>query len=159
MVIPPPRSWADIFIDDIPFNLKLTSCESSDNAFNRQAILYTITGEKPAKKSLNWKDMFNHLTTTPWKTARNKRTEYHYIAVNKNTGEALVKSILDIHGYVVNANLSNVLQINWKNEFLHRDHAIRDEDFETRGRELLRTLQEAIRRAQASFLDFLNADF
>jgi hypothetical protein len=159
VVIPPARTWADIFIDDIPFNLKLSACESADNAFNRQAILFTLTGKKHGRTNLNFKDMWEHLTTVPWKAVRDKRTEYHYIAVNKQTGEALVKSILDIHTYVINAALSNVLQINWKNEFLHRDHAIADADFTEQGRKLVRACQEAVRRALANLTDFANAGF
>ena len=157
--IPKERHWADVFIDGIPFNLKLSSCSSSDNAFNRQAVLFTLTGVLFDKSNLNFKDMFDHLTTVPWKTVRDKKTEYHYIAVNKKTGDAVVKSILDIHTYVPNAALSNVLQINWKNEFLHRDHAIADEDFTQQGRKLVRTLQEAVRRALSNLMDFANADF
>jgi hypothetical protein len=156
--IAPPRHWADVTINGIPFNLKLTSCSSADNSLNKRAIVFTLTG-KSVKDDMNFKDILAHLEPSLWKPVRNKATEYHYIVVNKATGDALVKSILDIHTYVPNAALSNVLQINWKNEFLNRDHFIRDEEFHEQGRKLLRTLQTAIRRAVANLTDFANAEF
>ncbi len=84
------RHWYDVRINDIPINLKLTT-GGTDNAFNKVALIYTITGVEPAKRNMNFNELWAHLKhkATPKKRTRDRQTEYHYLVVDKSTGRTL----------------------------------------------------------------------
>jgi hypothetical protein len=154
--ISPPRYWHDVLIDGIPFNLKLTECASADNIFDKVAIHYTITGQVLTKKNMNFDAWWSGLVTTAKKAARDPSTEYHFIVVNKSTGAALVKSIIDIHSY--KKNPCNILQISWANEFANAGYEVAVADYREKVRELLGTIQASLLQRRASEDEFCKAD-
>jgi hypothetical protein len=54
------RFWYDIRIQNIPINLKLTS-GGTDNAFNKKAILYSLSGEEIFSASMSVNEFFDML--------------------------------------------------------------------------------------------------
>lgn len=118
---PVERWWWDFRVNNIPFNLKI-STGGTDNAFNKVAIIYTITGKEVVKRNMNFNLFFKLIQDIPKKIERDEMTEYHYLVVNKNDGRVLLKSILDI--YEFKSNPCNYLQINWANEFKHMDYML-----------------------------------
>ena len=152
---PVERWWWDFRVNEIPFNLKITN-GGTDNAFSKVAIIYTITGKEVEKKNMNFNKFFNVLKKYPRKNDRNQMTEYHYLVVNKNDGNVLLKSILDIHTF--KSNPCNVLQINWSNEFKYIDFVIPDVNFKEKILQLIKTIQSSIKQEIASKIDFANAN-
>jgi len=142
--IPPDRYWYDVRIDGIPFNLKLTTAVSSDNAFNKVSIIYTLCGLESTKKNMNFNEWWSAIKTLGRKTARARMTEYHFIVVDKRTGKFLVRSLVDIHTYTKNP--CNILQINWKNEFDHPDHDVGDDfaAYTAKINSLLKTVRDSL---------------
>ena len=151
--IPKDRYWYDLRIESIPINLKITT-GGTDNAFNKVAILYTLTGKEVETKNMNYNKFYKFYKDNPKKTVRDLLTEYHYLVVEKKTGDILLKSILDIHTYKTNP--CNILQINWANEF--KECAYCTEDFVQKGKSLLSTAQTSLRQSMASMKDFLDAE-
>jgi hypothetical protein len=152
---PVERWWWDFRINGIPFNLKLTT-GGTDNAFNKVAIIYSITGKEMEKRNMNFNQFFRILKESPKKEVRDHMTEYHYLVVNKENGKTLLKSILDIHTF--KSNPCNDLQINWSNEFNNTEYKIADENFKEKVQQLLKTIQTSIKQAVASMSDFANAN-
>lgn len=153
--IPKERYWYDIRINHIPINLKITS-GGTDNAFNKVAILYTITGVEVEKRNMNYNEWFRLLRTYAMKTVRDRSTEYHYLVVDKSSNQILLKSILDIHSY--KSNPCNDLQINWTNEFKNIDYKTIDEEYKNKVVQLLKTIQTSVRQAIAGMKDFAEVD-
>lgn len=152
---PKARHWYDVRINGIPINLKLT-CGGTDNAFNKAAIVYSVSGEEIVKKNMNFNKWFDHLKSVTKKVARDRTSEYHYLVLNKDSGELLFKSIFDIHTY--KSNPCNDMQINWAQEFLHLDYKTTDEDYRNKVRELLKTVQQSVKQLISSMSDFAEAD-
>lgn len=152
---PKARFWYDIRINQIPINLKLTT-GGTDNAFNKVAIAYSMSGEEIQKKSMNFNTWFQYLKSLAKKELRDKSTEYHYLVLNKNTGSLLFKSIFDIHSY--KSNPCNDMQISWSQEFLNLDYNISDEEYKPKVRELLKTVQKSVTQLIASMSEFAEAD-
>lgn len=152
---PPDRFWYDIRIGGIPINLKLTT-GGTDNAFNKVAICYTLVGHAPDKRNMNFNQWYALLRESVRKETRDQATEYHYLAVDKATGNILFKSIMDIHTYKTNP--CNDLQINWRHEFNCIDHITPVEAYGAKVRELLKAIQSSIRQAIASMQAFASAD-
>ena len=158
--ISPPRASCDIMVNTIRINLKLTDCKSSDNSMNKPSIFYSITGLTNYPYSSNWNDFFERIREAKManqiKKNRDKPTEYHYLVKNKLTGDVLFKPIFDIHTYV--SNPSNDLQINWKNEFIHADYGISDEQYIKKVEELLLCIQKSVRESIERSKRFAEAD-
>ena len=171
---PVERWWWDFRVNNIPFNLKI-STGGTDNAFNKVAIIYTITGKEVVKRNMNFNLFFKLLQEMPKKTERDEMTEYHYLVVNKNDGRVLLKSILDI--YEFKSNPCNYLQINWANEFKHmnymssnislEDNQQEDDEsnqnkndmyFKEKIRILIKTIQTSIKKSIESMNLFANAN-
>lgn len=152
---PKERWWYDVRINQIPINLKLTT-GCTDNAFNKVAIMYTLTGNENAKKNMNYDAWYVALKSATRKQVRDPATEYHYLAVNKKNGDVLLKSILDIHTYKTNP--CNILQINWTGEFKNREFAILDQNFREKECELLKAIQKSIIQSIQSMTLFANAN-
>jgi hypothetical protein len=152
---PSDRWWWDFRVNDIPINLKLTT-GGTDNAFNKVAIIYTISGSEVKKKNMNYNQFFTEIKKCSKKTERNHMTEYHYLVVNKNTGKILLKSILDIHTYKTNP--CNDLQINWSNEFINIDFTTPDLSFKEKIKELLKTIQNSVKQAIAGMKEFADTN-
>jgi hypothetical protein len=153
VVQPQARYWYDIMINGIPINLKLTT-GSSDNAFNKQAIVYTLTGSEPEKKNMNFNEFWSVLKAGTRKQSRQHESEYHYLVVDKNSGKFLLKSIMDIHSYKTNP--CNILQINWNNEFAHIDYTCAD--YAKKSTELLLAIQTSIKQDIAGKTQFAEAN-
>ena len=153
--IPKDRYWYDIRINGIPINLKITS-GGTDNAFNKVAIIYTICGVESDKKNMNYNQWFKIIQDAPKKTQRDKMTEYHYLVVHKDTGQILLKSILDIQCYKTNP--CNILQINWNNEFKYVDSYIPDHMFRQKNRAILQTVQTSLKQFIGSMDEFCETD-
>jgi len=154
--VPKDRHWYDIRINSIPINVKITK-GGTDNAFNKVAFLYTLTGVEVKKKNMNMNKWFEHIQTIPHKTARDRQTEYHYLVVDKETGTVLLKSILDIHTY--KSNPANIFQINWKKEFKNIDYVTPADKYRAALLEMFGTVQKSIRQAMAGMDKFAGADF
>tara|TARA_B100001094_G_scaffold299129_1_gene323570 strand:+ start:722 stop:1363 length:642 start_codon:yes stop_codon:yes gene_type:complete len=119
--IKPPRSWCDFMVDEQPFNLKITEGKSADNAMNKLAIVYTLTGSfDGVRNTMNMNEMFQTIKNKGIKKERDKNSEYIYLVINKNSRDFICKSILDLKEYKTNP--SNILQINWKNEFENKNY-------------------------------------
>lgn len=153
--IPASRYWYDVRINAIPFNLKLTT-GGTDNAFNKTALYYTITGNVCPKKNMNFGEWYALVKAADKKKERDRQTEYHYLVVEKETKAILVKSILDIHTY--KSNPCNDLQINWNNEFKNKEYVTSDADYKSKVSTLLKTVQTSIRQAVESMRLFAEAD-
>lgn len=152
---PKARHWYDVRINGVPINLKLTT-GGTDNAFNKVAIVYSISGEEIVKKNMNFNRWFEYLKGVGKKVTRDRASEYHYLVLNKESGELLFKSIFDIHSY--KSNPCNDMQINWTQEFLHLDHMTSDEDYKNKVRELLKTVQKSVKQLISSMSEFSEAD-
>lgn len=152
---PVERWWWDFRVNRIPFNLKLTT-GGTDNAFNKVAILYTVSGTEVTKRNMNFNMFFKTLKECPKKATRDPMTEYHYLVVNKNDGRILLKSILDIHSF--KSNPCNDLQINWASEFKNINFRIVDSDFKQKIQELIKTVQTSIIQAIAGMSEFASAN-
>jgi hypothetical protein len=153
--IPKDRFWYDIRINEIPLNLKLTT-GGTDNAFNKEAIIYTLSGVGVDKKNMNFCIFWDKCMNCQKKDVRDKSTEYHYLVVNKITGKILIKSILDIHTFKTNP--CNIMQINWKNEFNHIDYEISDDDFKEKIKQILKTIQTSVKQYISSTQKFADAN-
>jgi hypothetical protein len=154
------RHWYDIRINGIPINLKIIKItkSSSCNAFQKVAFIYTLTGVEVEHKNMNMNKWFEHIQTMPHKKMRDRKTEYHYLAVDKDTGTVLLKSILDIRAYNSNPVLSNIFQINWKKEFKNIDYVTPEDKYRASLLELFGTVQKSIRQAIAGIDKFAAAD-
>jgi hypothetical protein len=150
---PKDRAWYDIRIQGIPINLKL-STGGTDNAFNKTAVIFTLTGKELTKKNINFNKWFNELRSIERKTIRDKNTEYHYLVVDKETHKVLLKSILDIHTYKTNP--CNILQINWDNEFKNIEYFC--ENFIEKTMQLMKTIQSSLKQQMDSMKEFCEAD-
>jgi hypothetical protein len=154
IVRPKERFWYDIEINSIPINLKLTTGKT-DNAFNKRSIVASISCSGASiTQNTNFNTLYDALKKCEKANERNPFTEYHYLAVHKNTGTILLKSILDIHTY--KSNPSNILQINWDNEFKHIDYEC--EDFKEKRKELLKTIQTSLKKQYENSKMFIEAD-
>jgi len=153
--IPADRYWYDVMINNLPINLKLTT-GGTDNVFNKVAILYTISGEVVKKRNMNFNAWYSELNSCTKKTARDRMTEYHYLVVEKTSGKFLLKSILDIHTFKTNP--CNILQINWANEFLYKEHTTADLDFKQTIQHILKKVQASIQQCIAGMKEFAEAD-
>ena len=149
------RFWYDIRINTIPINLKLTT-GGTDNAFNKVACIYTISGEEGTLRSMNYNQLYSSLKAGSKKSERDYMTEYHYLVIDKESGSVLFKSILDIHTYKTNP--CNILQINWKNEFKNIEHMTPVDKYKKKIQELLKTIQASLRQFNESMKEFLEAD-
>jgi hypothetical protein len=152
--IPKERYWYDVLINNIPINLKLTT-GGTDNAFNKTAIVFTISGQILEKRNMNFNQWYYIVKSCPKKEKRDHKTEYHYLVVNKDSGKVMLKSILDIHTY--KSNPCNDLQINWANEFKHIDHYTPDALFTEKIKELLTTVQTSVKQAISGMNEFASA--
>jgi hypothetical protein len=152
---PRERFWWDFRVNKIPFNLKLTT-GGTDNAFNKVAIIYSISGIEIKNKNMNYNKFFKILKEYPKKDTRDRMTEYHYLVINKTNGKVLLKSIFDIHSY--KSNPSNDLQIDWSNEFKYIDFVIPDANVKEKIQQLIKTIQISVRKAIEGMIEFSNAD-
>jgi hypothetical protein len=152
---PRERFWWDFRVNKIPFNLKLTT-GGTDNAFNKVAIIYSISGIEIKNKNMNYNKFFKILKEYPKKDTRDRMTEYHYLVINKTNGKVLLKSIFDIHSY--KSNPSNDLQIDWSNEFNNIDFVIPDANVKEKIQQLIKTIQISVRKAIEGMIEFSNAD-
>lgn len=151
---PKARVWYDIMINGIPINLKLTTGKA-DNAFNKKGVEATLAGGPDIMTNQN--THFNQLYSNLKKHAskeRNLQTEYHYLVVNKITGDILFKPLLDIHTYKTNP--SNIMQIDWKNEF--SQIAYKATEHKAKIRELLKVIQSSLKQWYDRSKVFINAD-
>ena len=112
-----PRDSCDITINGIRINLKLTDCKTADNSVSKYSIYNSITGRSDYPSQSNWNQFLDRIIIAKEKKyikmKRDNKTEYHYLVKNKINGNVLLKSIFDIHTYIINP--SNDLQINWRN--------------------------------------------
>ena len=154
IIRPRARHWYDISIGGIPINLKITN-GGTDNAFNKTAIIYSITGTE-VKENMNLNKMRHHLITIPWKSKRELQSEYHYLVLHKTTGQFIIKPIFDIHTF--KPNPCNDLQINWTNEFKFDKYSIDDFSWRTKAIELLEVVQISTQRAIATMNEFAQMD-
>ena len=152
---PRERHWWDFRVNKIPFNLKLTT-GGTDNAFNKVAIIYSISGIEIKNKNMNYNKFFKILKEYPKKDTRDRMTEYHYLVINKTNANVLLKSIFDIHSY--KSNPSNDLQIDWSNEFKNIDFVIPDANIKEKIQQLIKTIQISVQKAIAGMIEFANAD-
>ncbi len=151
--IAPPRFWYDIMINGIAINLKLSS-GGTDNAFNKVSIIYTITGNINKNKNINFNQFWKAIESYDKERAREPEKEYHYLVIDKQTGSVLLKSILDIQTY--KSNPCNIMQINWNKELQNIEY--RCESHHEKIKDLLRTIQRAVRESIASMKELAEAD-
>ncbi len=153
--IPPPRSWFDIKIDGLFFNIKITSGKCGDNAYNKKAVLYTLTGDDSCPNVMNHNEFFQFLSSKELKKTRDYRSEYHYIVLFKDSpGKYLVKSIIDIHKYIPNA--SNNIQINWSKEYSQQHYETTQEKYQEKVISLLESIQDSLKKRNEE--QFINAN-
>jgi hypothetical protein len=117
------RSFADLFILDdngewCPTNIKTTSCKCSDNAFNKLSFLWAFTDYDDFQRSKISDKKFIDAILDKKTTSAPKR-KYYYLAIDKNnpSKNILIRDLLKINNFVMNANPNNILQIDWKYEF------------------------------------------
>jgi hypothetical protein len=152
--IPKDRNWFDILIGGIPINIKITT-GGPDNAFNKVAVIYTLTDQQPEQKNMNFNQFYRYLLENPWKRERNPMKEYHYLVFDKNSGNFIFRSILDIEA--MQSNPSNILQINWKAEF-QRGEVAESSDPLQAGTRILQICQTSLKKALIGSEEFIKAD-
>lgn len=160
IIISPPRAACDIMVNSIRINLKMTECKWGDDAMNKPSIYYSITGNTDYPYSSTWNEFLFRLEEArdknQIKKTREKTTEYHYLVKNKLTGDVLLKPIFDIHSYI--SNPSNILQVNWKNEFAHYDYSIKDEEYIPKVESLLCCIQKSVKEMITRSSKFAESD-
>jgi hypothetical protein len=147
------RSWYDFSVNDLKINLKITD-GNTDNIFNKNSIIYTLTG-KVYGKNMNWKKFTKLIDNNDFKDKRNPITEYHYLVVFKNNEDILLKSLLDLKKY--KKNPSNILQVNWNYEY--KNKAYKSKYYKIKTRELLRVIQTSVHDRCDDMMSFLELDF
>ena len=152
---PRARWWWDFRVNGIAINLKLTT-GGTDNAFNKVAIIYSISGNEVENKNMSYNKFFKAIKECPKKVERNHMTEYHYLVVNKDSGKFLLKSILDIHTFKTNP--CNNIQINWSNEFKNIEFVTPDLKFKEKIQELLKAIQTSVKQDIAGMKEFADAN-
>ena len=152
---PRARWWWDFRVNGIAINLKLTT-GGTDNAFNKAAVIYSISGNEVKNKNMSYNQFFKAIKECHKKVERNHMTEYHYLVVNKDTGKFLLKSILDIHTFKTNP--CNNIQINWSNEFKNIEFVTPDLKFKEKIQELLKAIQTCVKQAMAGMKEFADAN-
>ncbi len=155
--IPASRHWYDIKINSIPFNLKLTTGKSTDNIFNKKAIAFSLNGTYDEIEKIKYNtfdNWYKDLMVMNHKQTRDKMTEYHFIVVNKISGQVLIKSLFDILSY--RSNPSNILQVKWSYEFNFPDVFTSDQNIKQKQLSLLKTIQKSVRDCNASRMEFCN---
>ncbi len=155
--VPASRHWYDIKINSIPFNLKLTTGRSTDNIFNKKAITFSLNGSYAEIEKIKYNTFdtwYKDLLTMNRKPTRDKMTEYHFIVVNKISGQIMVKSLFDILAY--RSNPSNILQVKWSHEFKFPHEYTPDNDIKQKQISLLQTIQKSVRDCNASRMEFCN---
>jgi hypothetical protein len=154
------RKSSDIKINGVWINLKLTT-GTQDNACSKAGIYFSYTSATnfPNRQNINWNQfkscMDKAKSEGKIKKTRQKSTEYHYLVVNKLSGDFILKSIFDIHTY--KSNPSNDLQINWNNEFEHRDYIC--DDYCKKQSELYKVLQLSQQQSIETRIKFAYDDF
>lgn len=115
----PARGAGDILVKDgdtiHPVNIK-TTFGSTDNATSKIGFLYALTDIDyyDLPKSMGWKK-FSALIKE--RKADIKGRDYYYLCVDKNdSSNVLIRGAKQINCYRLNANPSNMLQIDWKKE-------------------------------------------
>jgi len=149
--IPQKRHWYDFKVDGIHINLKITN-GGGDNAFNKQALIFTWSGQAHSKAPGNMNNMLSVLTSLPRLSHRDPLSEYYYLVVHKKTGNTLLKSLVDIHTFKDNC-AGNVMQIDWDAEFKHADYTAPDRA--TKMIDLLKVVQTACRKQMANMAQFV----
>lgn len=152
--IPKKRAWYDFKVDGIHINLKITD-GGGDNAFNKNALLFTWGGVIPVKAPGNMNKMLSIIKDLPRLEQRDPLTEYHYLVVHKKTGTVLLKSMVDIHTYKDNC-AGNVMQINWNSEFERADSIASSRS--AKMIELVKVVQTACRKQIANMAQFAAYD-
>jgi hypothetical protein len=152
--IPKKRAWYDFKVDGIHINLKITD-GGGDNAFNKNALVFTWSGQVPSKAPGNMNNMLGMLKNLPRLNNRDPLTEYHYLVVHKKTGAVLLKSLLDIHTYRENC-AGNVMQINWNSEFENPSYTTPDRGVKMI--ELAKVVQTACRKQCENMMQFVTYD-
>lgn len=159
--ISPPRASYDFSVNGILFNLKLTDCKTADNSLNKSCIYYSITGLTDYPYSSNWNNFIDYIlkakNNNKIKKIRNKSTEYHYLVKNKINGEVLVKPIFDIYEYI--SNPSNILQINWKKEYLNKEYYCKDDDYLKKVIELVKCIQKSVKENYENSKKLIETNF
>jgi hypothetical protein len=103
--------------------------------------MYTLTGIEQDMK-MNFDEFWSLVNVSTKKQVREPESEYHYVAVDKNCGKFLLKSIIDIHSYKTNP--TNILHINWNHEFAHINYKCKD--YAQKSKELLKTVRTSIKQ-------------
>lgn len=115
------RKVGDMYLKDpnnnepIVINIKTSNGKSADNVFSKLGLLIAFT-DIPLNnlpKSINWEKMTNLLLENRKEVFR----DYYYLYVDKNnTKNCLIRGMKKINQYKTNP--SNILQINWENEYV-----------------------------------------
>jgi hypothetical protein len=150
------REWYDFKVDDIFIDLKITGQKGTDNAWNIKRLIFTWGGKQPPTCNLDMNQMYDILKGTPRIDVRDPLTELYYLVVDKNKGDILLKSIVDIKTYTPNAHPSNVMQIDWKNEWAYMDYVAPGRS--AKMLELARVVQDSVRRSIRKRDVFANAE-
>lgn len=118
----PPRCWYDFCLKlssetNLFVNIKV-SRGGTDNAFNKKAIVYSLTENVDVDQipnNMSFNKLYDYLHLDEYKrTTRDTFREYYYLYIDKEDHTVIIKSLLDIEHFV--SNPCNILQINWKKE-------------------------------------------
>ena len=115
---PKPRWWYDVAIEAdgvwFPINIKV-SVGGTDNALNKQAIVYTYSTMQPndIPKCMTLNAMVKMIGEHGIRE-RNDAKEYYYLFIHKRTQQVICRPMSCITHFV--SNPCNLLQINWKKE-------------------------------------------
>jgi len=154
------RKSYHIMVNSIKFSVRITDCKSPDNSMSKPSVYFSITGSNNYPYSSNLNQLHDRLidakTKGQIKKHRDKRTELHFLVINKSTGDVLVKAIFDIYNYASNAE--NTLQINWKNEFKYSEYYTEDVDYSKKVDSLMLCIQKSVKMFYATSDKFANAD-
>jgi hypothetical protein len=98
-------------------NIKSTGAKSADNAFSKIGITYALTSLELNKiKPMNFNIMDQLISTH---TIDIPEKDYYFLCIDKNNSKnILCRGAKQIKNWKININPNNVMQIDWKREFL-----------------------------------------
>lgn len=155
---PKKRHWFDVSFkikSRLVFNIKV-STGKTDNAMNKKAVVYSLTGleDNAIKNNMTYNDMASFVIDN-LNEVRNPYKEYYYMYIDKLDGTIIIKSLLDIQNLV--SNPCNILQINWAKE-KKVAHVFNDANVHSAKKRIFDVIGKSLKQMVESCSQFLNQD-
>lgn len=112
--IPDKRDYFDVKIQDSLINIKITKCNTPDNANCKLGIYYALVGKEPLfGNQISWYKYWKHMKDGLINRAQNiDDIDYYFLVFNKNNNEIYFVGLKELTKVRVNGN-NLPFQINW----------------------------------------------